>query len=228
MYHNKPGRFCSRKCANSRVWTEDDRIKKSIAAKKSKKVLAANIINQPLAVAAKANKPRIEPARHPSICIECGKTHFVRGYQLKRRKFCCGTCRNKYNNKFIKGSRSKAEILLEKTLLETFPDLNILFNDRLVLDGLELDVYIPQLKIAIEWNGIFHYRSTKGSVLEQYIKKDELKQERCKKLNINLLVVKDMTSNPKYVKSEIDNLVKTISIYHGSSTGRAANSKSAG
>jgi hypothetical protein len=40
--HNKPGKFCSRKCANSRIWSEDDKIKKSNAAKNSKKVLLAN------------------------------------------------------------------------------------------------------------------------------------------------------------------------------------------
>ena len=32
--HNKPGMFCSRKCANSRVWTTEDKKKKSVSVKK--------------------------------------------------------------------------------------------------------------------------------------------------------------------------------------------------
>ena len=32
--HEKTGKFCSRKCANSRVWTKDDKDKKSKSAKK--------------------------------------------------------------------------------------------------------------------------------------------------------------------------------------------------
>lgn len=40
--HNKLGTFCSRKCANSRIWTKKDKIKKSISAKNSIKVKIAN------------------------------------------------------------------------------------------------------------------------------------------------------------------------------------------
>jgi 5-methylcytosine-specific restriction endonuclease McrA len=32
-YHDNSGTFCSRKCANSRVWTQEDKNKKSVAAK---------------------------------------------------------------------------------------------------------------------------------------------------------------------------------------------------
>ncbi len=40
--HEKSGIYCSRKCANSRVWSEQDKIRKSISAKSSDKVKAAN------------------------------------------------------------------------------------------------------------------------------------------------------------------------------------------
>jgi len=36
------GRFCSRYCANSKVWTKEDNLKKSISAKNSEKVKKAN------------------------------------------------------------------------------------------------------------------------------------------------------------------------------------------
>lgn len=40
--HTKPGAYCGRKCANSRIWTDDDKLKKSISAKKSINVHLAN------------------------------------------------------------------------------------------------------------------------------------------------------------------------------------------
>ena len=36
------GRFCSRKCSNSRTWSKEDKLKKSISSKKSEKVKVAN------------------------------------------------------------------------------------------------------------------------------------------------------------------------------------------
>lgn len=40
--HEKNGRFCSRSCANSRTWSDEDKKKKSNSAKKSTKVAMAN------------------------------------------------------------------------------------------------------------------------------------------------------------------------------------------
>lgn len=40
--HNKNGKFCSRICANSRVWTKEDKIKRSLSALCSDKVKTAN------------------------------------------------------------------------------------------------------------------------------------------------------------------------------------------
>jgi 5-methylcytosine-specific restriction endonuclease McrA len=42
--HNKPGIYCCRKCANSRIWTDEDKIKKSQSAKKSDKVRESILI----------------------------------------------------------------------------------------------------------------------------------------------------------------------------------------
>lgn len=51
----------------------------------------------------------------------------------------------------------------------------------------------------------------KGSVLENYIKKDILKLDGCERMGIELLVVKDLTSNPKFVEQEVNKLIETIS-----------------
>lgn len=43
--HDKDGKFCSRTCANSRSWSENDKLKKSTAAKNSVKVTEQNRLN---------------------------------------------------------------------------------------------------------------------------------------------------------------------------------------
>ena len=50
--HNNNGKFCSKSCANSRRWTEADKIKKSEAAKNSLKVKESNkrTANDPLKI----------------------------------------------------------------------------------------------------------------------------------------------------------------------------------
>lgn len=42
QHHQKPGVYCSRGCANSRSWSEEDKIKKSISAKTSVRVKLKN------------------------------------------------------------------------------------------------------------------------------------------------------------------------------------------
>lgn len=76
--------FCSRSCANSRVWTKEDRIKKSIAAKNSLKVLSANKKTAEI-----IKKPKIH-----KIC-NCGKSFSVIPSH-KLRKYCSVECVNKY------------------------------------------------------------------------------------------------------------------------------------
>jgi len=80
------GRFCSRACANGKTWTEADKLKKSIAAKNSKKVKEANL---------KQRKPRRK--KTCPICntkfeilsrdkIYCSKTCYLNDKGAKYRK----------------------------------------------------------------------------------------------------------------------------------------------
>lgn len=65
VQHEKEGKFCSRQCANSRSWSEDDKLKKSNSAKKSQKVKEANKkIGQLL-------KGQIKVDRVEKICSVC-------------------------------------------------------------------------------------------------------------------------------------------------------------
>ena len=80
--HDKPGKFCSRKCANSRSWTTEDNLKKSASAFKSIKY-----------------KPQTEIQ---SVC-ECGTTFSFPPYRTK--KYCSIQCSNKFVSRPTGGYR---------------------------------------------------------------------------------------------------------------------------
>lgn len=145
-------------------------------------------------------------------CIVCQKPMHLTPFAAKRRKYCSGTCRNKINNSLIRGVRSKAEKLLEVELNRHFSDKVILFNDRKTLEGLELDVYIPEIKTAIEWNGIFHLRPIHKDIIlfEKIQKRDQLKANICKQKGINLIVINDEASSNKFIAYKIVEIISIL------------------
>lgn len=86
-----------------------------------------------------------------------------------------------------------------KFILETI--FNKLFDKtrKIIDNGLELDMYNEELKLALEYNGIQHYQEHKkhfhknGGFIEQ-LQRDEYKIKFCKENNINLIIV-DYTKN---------------------------------
>lgn len=76
--------YCSLKCRNSRSWNDLDKLKKSISAKKSKKVTEANI---------KINKKRSITASLQTICLHCGEPiHHLKSRPKKYHKECWLKC----------------------------------------------------------------------------------------------------------------------------------------
>lgn len=67
--------------------------------------------------------------------------------------------------KWTDGSRAKGTSILEKELQEFVKSIysgEIIFNTRSILDGKELDIFIPDKKVAIEYNGnIWHSEAYK-------------------------------------------------------------------
>lgn len=139
------------------------------------------------------------------ICKQC-KSNFLRWpSQLERSNnyFCSESCAAIYNNKHVSrlSKVSKLEDYLQSLLPKKYPDLKFLFNDRLTI-GLELDIYIPSLKLAFELNGIFHYEPIFG---EEQLKKtqdnDKIKKTTCKKQDIILYSI-DTTSQKVFKEKE--------------------------
>ena len=112
-------------------------------------------------------------------CRNCGGMWIRSINTMKNYPYCrnCTGCG--------KGSsRGEQELfLLVKSILGE--DTDIIRNDRTILGGKEIDIYIPQLKVAIEYNGLyFHSEKVQKSNSTHYQKYQQLADK-----GIKLIVV---------------------------------------
>lgn len=131
-------------------------------------------------------------------CVTCSK-EFKRtplaatanGRNKSTRNFCSHSCAAKYNNshKTYGTRRSKLEAYLEQQLRLEFPSLQLICNGKEAI-GSELDFYFPQLRLAIELNGIFHYEPIYGAdKLERVQTNDQQKYAACNAAGIELCII---------------------------------------
>lgn len=77
-------------------------------------------------------------------CIKCG-THF--NYYLENGNIPrCPQCYPLLN---------KGKSMIEKELIQSISNYTIIENSRNIIEGYELDIYLPDYKVAIEVNGIY-------------------------------------------------------------------------
>jgi len=109
--------------------------------------------------------------------------------------------------------------MLFKLISDKFTNLTILANDKTMLDGLEIDIAIPELSLGIEWNGIVHFKPIYGlKKLSNVQKQDQKKQKLAKKKKINLIVVPDLVSTKKKVNDAfkyIEPIIQMLKNQHG-------------
>jgi len=120
-------------------------------------------------------------------------------YLLKQNKYekfswKCNSCGNKFSYSITNGFIPRCPVCfplmyssskLEKEVTEYVKSigLEIEENDRSIISPLELDIYIPSHKLAIEFNGIYWHSKEIGcdKWYHQY------KTEKCDRINIRLI-----------------------------------------
>jgi len=120
---------------------------------------------------------------HTKLKIKCDKGH---EYNVKwndfQQGYRCPICWNE-----SKSSKSEREI--QKMVNKIYP--KSISNDRTqilnTITGkyLELDIYIPELQKAIEYNGTYWHS------FPEKIQRDRFKIEECKRLGIELLIIEE-------------------------------------
>jgi len=103
---------------------------------------------------------------------------------------------------------SDGERKLFKFIKENYKGV-IIKNDRKILNGKELDIYLPDLNLAFEYNGDYWHSNIYKN--ENY---HNDKTNNCKNKNINLIHVweKEWKNNNKYIKSIILKLIKNKNV----------------
>ena len=167
------------------------------------------------------------------LCAKCRPVHIFEktcsvcniGFNAKRKtiKTCGKNCSDiaKRNGGKIggrvsehvqsKSRRSKNEIYFSELCANQFK--NIKTNEPM-FNGWDADIILPDLKIAVLWNGVWHYKKiTEKHSVKQVRNRDFLKIKEIKKLGYTPYIIKDMGKyNRKFVKSKFKEFLAGVGI----------------
>lgn len=115
----------------------------------------------------------------------------------------------------VQSRRSKNEIYFSELCEKEYGD--ILTNDA-IFDGWDADVILPTLKVAVMWNGLWHYKQIRKNLdIEAAHIRDFKKIEAIKKCGYVPYIIVDMGKhNKKFVETQFEifkQYVKTGEIY---------------
>ena len=114
---------------------------------------------------------------------------------------------------FTKRGRSKNEVLFYKQIQQYFP---LALHNKLMFGEYDADIIIEELKIAIHWNGPFHYRQIFSK--DHYIniqKRDKLRYKAIQEAGYTNYIINDSNNrgfNTHKVKEEINIFLKKIAL----------------
>jgi hypothetical protein len=152
-------------------------------------------------------------------CQCCDHSFETSPGKAKRRIFCSRKCSITFRNlnglaqraglasvaAQTSSRRSKNEILFAELCSTRF---DILTNVPM-FEGWDADIVIPSLKIAVLWNGAWHYKQiSKSSSLAQIQTRDKIKLDVIVRCGYVPYVIKDMGKyNPCFVKEKFEEFI---------------------
>lgn len=135
-------------------------------------------------------------------CFNCNKKHYTSYSVLRQRNYLKLSWQDCITSSF---KTSSLENDLRNYIQSLYDDV-IIFNCKTLLpSGKEIDIYIPDIKIGFEFNGLWWHNEINKPKYYHYNKWLE-----CKKLGVNLIQIyeDDWLYKNDIVKSRIDNIFK--------------------
>lgn len=194
--------FCSRACANKRELSDEtkqkisDSLKKTYAYKPKKEKIQNCIV---------CKKPFIS-IHNKKICSDECLNYYIK----HRKEFLSKETIQKLRNGGLKSSsiqadtrRSKNEIYFFELCEKEFKKVT---HNENIFEGWDADVLIYDYKVAVLWNGNWHYKEIKkGSSLSQIQNRDKIKVEEIIKCGWIPYIIED---RGKYKKSFVEDEFK--------------------
>ena len=194
--------FCSRGCANHRIHSEETKLKISKSLTNKNPTLSRNC-----------------PICHTTLNY---KSNTYRKRADKKNQTCkkCKTQKEKQSNHFSKmglksvkkqNKRSKNEIYFAELCKNKF---NTVLTNEQIFNGWDADVILPEYKIAVLWNGIWHYKEIrKNNSLTQIQNRDKIKLHEIKSCGYIPYIIQDMGKyNKKFVETKFNDMVAEIGV----------------
>jgi len=195
LFPKKEHYNCSRSCANKRTHSEEtkEKIKNSL-------------------------KKTLRPLKKKRIIIKCKQCEKEIVQRRKTHLFCSRSCTTTWKNlntdvarkaglASVKSQseirRSKNEIYFANLCKEKF---NKVLTNKPLFNGWDADVIIEDFKIAVLWNGKWHYEKiTEAHSVKQVQNRDKIKTKEIIKKGYVPYVIKDLgKANNKKVKKEFE------------------------
>lgn len=199
LFPTKEYYYCSRSCANSRIHSEFTKSKISTSLIESP-FIKKRIINKKSTTTKQCFFCKKETINNKFCSKSCAKKHYMSQGDI------ASIMGRKSVAKQKKIKRSKNEIYFGELCLNKFS--KVLFNEPL-FNGWDADIIVPDLKIAILWNGKWHYEKiTKTHSVEQVQNRDKIKLKEIENSGYRTYVVKDMGKyNKEFVEKEFANFL---------------------
>jgi hypothetical protein len=156
------------------------------------------------------------------ICLKCKNKFKVKRDQPKQR-YCCRKCADTSNSKKVLGRKnglksvsvqankkqSKNEISFLNLCKNHFSNVS---SNELLFNGWDADVIIHDFKIAVLWNGKWHYEQiTKKHSVKQVQNRDKIKITEIIKAGYIPYIIKDMGREDKeFVSEKFEELCRYI------------------
>lgn len=161
-------------------------------------------------------------------CDNCRKNHIRQRRLQYRLNFLNNDYEIHFGKKYLKESwlalhnggckgiqhqgdlrRSKNEIEFCKLCEEYFN--NVKHNES-IFNGWDADIIIEDIKFAVLWNGLWHYKQiTKSHSVKQTQNRDKIKIKEIKESGWTPYIIKDMgKANKDFVKEKFDEFLKYL------------------